>query len=175
MKTTEDKFEEIYEKYKNMVLKIAYRMTRDYHLAQDICQETFMRLYGYQDYIICEKLKSWLIVVASNLVYDHWKKSSSRREVLADDSWKTEKEVEDPASNRALELVEYRRLCSSVLKALWEKNEDWYEVLILVEYLGVPRKTVAKQRGVSLSTIDSYLRKSKKWMKENFQEEYEEL
>ena len=81
----------------------------------------------------------------------------------------------DPASSRALELVEYRRLCSSVLKALREKNEDWYEVLILVEYLGVPRKTVAKQRGVSLSTIDSYLRKSKKWMKENFQDEYEEL
>lgn len=62
-----------------------------------------------------------------------------------------------------------------MLRALREKNEDWYEVLMLVEYLGVPRKVVARKRGVSLSTIDNYLRKSKKWMKANFQKEYEEF
>ena len=68
---TEEKFQEIYDKYKNLVLKVAFDMTKDYYLAQDICQETFMRLYGYQDNIIVERVKSWLVVVASNLVYDH--------------------------------------------------------------------------------------------------------
>mgnify|MGYP005805266883 FL=1 len=74
-----------------------------------------------------------------------------------------------------LERVEYRGLCSNMLEALREKNEDWYEVLILAEYLGVPRKLIAKKRGVSLSTIDNYIRKGRSWMKENFQEEYREF
>ena len=80
-----------------------------------------------------------------------------------------------PAPPVRLERAESRRLCSNVLKALREKNETWYEVLILAEYLGVPRKVIARERGVALSTIDSYLRKSKMWMKSNFQDEYEEL
>ena len=81
----------------------------------------------------------------------------------------------EPAVCAELERAESRRLCSNVLKALREKNETWYEVLILAEYLGVPRKVIARERGVALSTIDSYLRKSKMWMKSNFQDEYEEL
>ena len=172
---TEEKFQEIYDKYKNLVLKIAFDMTKDYYLAQDICQETFIRLYGYQDNIIVERVKSWLVVVASNLVYDHWKKSSSRREVLIDGLWENETEPIEPSSSVELERVEYRGLCSNMLEALREKNEDWYEVLILAEYLGVPRKLIAKKRGVSLSTIDNYIRKGRSWMKENFQEEYREF
>lgn len=52
---TEEKFQEIYDKYKNLVLKVAFDMTKDYYLAQDICQETFMRLYGYQDNILSKE------------------------------------------------------------------------------------------------------------------------
>ena len=172
---TEEKFLEIYEKYKNLVLKVVFDMTRDYHLSQDICQETFMRLYGYEDDIIMDRVKNWLVVVASNLVYDHWKKSSSRKEILSEDIQGDGARMMEPAVCAELERAESRRLCSNVLKALREKNETWYEVLILAEYLGVPRKVIARERGVALSTIDSYLRISKMWMKSNFHDEYEEL
>lgn len=172
---TEEKFLEIYGRYRNLVLKVVFDMTKDYHLSQDICQETFMRLYGYEDDIIMDRVKHWLVVVASNLVYDHWKKSSSRKEILSENLQGESGGMEEPAACAELERAEYRRLCGNVLKALREKSEVWYEVLILAEYLGVPRKVIARERGVSLSTIDSYLRKSKKWMKSNFQEEYEEL
>lgn len=37
MISTNEKFKEIYEKYKNLILKIAYDITKDYHLSQDIC------------------------------------------------------------------------------------------------------------------------------------------
>ena len=120
-------------------------------------------------------MKRGLVLVASNLVYDHWKKSSSRREVLIDGLWENETEPIEPSSSVELERVEYRGLCSNMLEALREKNEDWYEALILAEYLGVPRKLIAKKRGVSLSTIDNYIRKGRSWMKENFQEEYREF
>ncbi len=171
----EEKFREIYEEYKNMILKIVYDRTGDYHIAQDICQETFARLYGYQNDINLDMVKGWLIVVASHLTSDYKKKASSRREVPTDISRDGDDCALEEEVARHLERAEHRRLCGHVLKALREKNEDWYDVLMLVEYLGVPRKAVAKKRGVSLSMIDYYLRKAKKWMKDNFQKEYDEL
>ena len=171
----EEKFREIYEEYKNMILKIVYDRTGDYHIAQDICQETFARLYGYQNDINLDMVKGWLIVVASHLTSDYKKKASSRREIPTDVSRDGDDCALEEEVARHLERAEHRRLCGHVLKALREKNEDWYDVLMLVEYLGVPRKVVAKKRGVSLSMIDYYLRKAKKWMKDNFQKEYDEL
>ena len=171
----EEKFREIYEEYKNMILKIVYDRTGDYHIAQDICQETFARLYGYQNDINLDMVKGWLIVVASHLTSDYKKKASSRREVPTDISRDGDDCALEEEVARHLERAEHRRLCGHVLKALREKNEDGYDVLMLVEYLGVPRKAVAKKRGVSLSMIDYYLRKAKKWMKDNFQKEYDEL
>ena len=171
----EEKFREIYEEYKNMILKIVYDRTGDYHIAQDICQETFARLYGYQNDINLDMVKGWLIVVASHLTSDYKKKASSRREIPTDVSRDGDDCALEEEVARHLERAEHRRLCGHVLKALREKNEDWYDVLMLVEYLGVPRKAVAKKRGVSLSMIDYYLRKAKKWMKDNFQKEYDEL
>lgn len=158
-----------------MILKIVYDRTGDYYLAQDICQETFARLYGYQNHINLDLVKGWLIVVASHLAADHKKKASSRKEVPTDVSRDGHADTPDEQAARYLEQAEHRQLCSRVLAALHEKNQDWYDVLLLVEYLGVPRKVVAKKRGVSLSMIDYYLRKAKKWMKENFQKDYDEL
>lgn len=179
MLSTEDKFLEIYERNKNIVLKVVFDMTRDFHLAQDICQETFLKLYGYQDHIIEEKVRGWLLVVASNLVIDYRRKLQNRKEIpMNNTDEKTAAVFELEAVDTIkiyFEQMEYRQLCSDVLTALREKNQNWYEVMILVEYLGVPRKTVARNRQISLSTVDSYLRKSKKWMKENFQDKYKGL
>ena len=46
MLTGNREFNEIYEKYKNLVLKAAYIYSGDnYDAAEDITQETFLKLY----------------------------------------------------------------------------------------------------------------------------------
>ena len=121
----EEKFREIYEEYKNMILKIVYDRTGDYHIAQDICQETFARLYGYQNDINLDMVKGWLIVVASHLTSDYKKKASSRREVPTDISRDGDDCALEEEVARHLERAEHRRLGGHVLEALREKSEDW--------------------------------------------------
>ena len=60
MGITEEKFRELYEKYKNLVFRQVYDMTSDYYLAQDICQETFLKLYGYMGRLDERGVKRWL-------------------------------------------------------------------------------------------------------------------
>lgn len=42
-------FNEIYEKYKNLVLKVAYQVIGDLQAAEDIMQDIFLTLYKEQD------------------------------------------------------------------------------------------------------------------------------
>lgn len=175
MENTEDKFLEIYEKNKNLVLKTAYDMTGDYHLAQDICQETFLKLLGFQDYADEKRIKSWLVVVAMNLVRDRKRKGGKYKEIL-----NLQEELKDTADarnnvDRYLEQLGQREFKDHILMELYKKKPIWYEVFMLAEYLEVPRKQIAKKYNVSLSSIDSYLKKSKRWLKDNFEKEYREL
>ncbi len=171
---TNDKFLEIYEKYKNLVLKLAFDMTKDYYFSQDICQETFMKLYDYQEHMDEYRVKNWLIVVAANLVRDSFRKGGKYKVILKD-SREFFCSSDAISVDGYLEELEREDLRRRMLKGLRKKNPDWYEVFVLAEYLDVPRKVIAKQRGIALSTVDSYLRKSKSWMKSHYLEEYREL
>ena len=77
-----ENFKEIYLKYHKLIKKIAYDHIHDYNVAQDICQETFIRLYDFEGYMPEEKIKSWLIVVAANIAKDMLKKGGKYREVV---------------------------------------------------------------------------------------------
>ena len=37
------RLKEIYDQYYLMVMDVAFKVLRDYHLAQDVCQDVFMR------------------------------------------------------------------------------------------------------------------------------------
>ena len=52
MLTGNREFNEIYEEYKNLVLKAAYIYSGDnYHAAEDITQDTFLKLYiGFEEF-----------------------------------------------------------------------------------------------------------------------------
>lgn len=48
MLTENREFNEIYEQYKNLILKAAYTYSGSYSAAEDITQDTFLKLYmGY--------------------------------------------------------------------------------------------------------------------------------
>ena len=42
MLTDKQDYDEIYEKYKNLVLKAAYQYSENYDVAEDITQNTFL-------------------------------------------------------------------------------------------------------------------------------------
>ena len=47
MLTDKQDYDEIYEKYKNLVMKAAYKYLGNYDIAEDITQSTFLQLYMY--------------------------------------------------------------------------------------------------------------------------------
>ncbi len=72
-------FEAIYDRHNREVWALAYARWLNADLAQDIMQETFLRLWRQiQDAAKIENPRAWLLRVARNLAEDH-AKSSFRR------------------------------------------------------------------------------------------------
>ncbi len=45
MLTDKQDYDEIYQKYKNLVMKAAYKYSGNYDIAEDITQSTFLQVY----------------------------------------------------------------------------------------------------------------------------------
>jgi len=61
---------ELYERYKIQVYRTALAITHDEQMAEDILQETFLRIYAYADRIDeTLPLGPWLYRVTVNLAY----------------------------------------------------------------------------------------------------------
>lgn len=78
MALSEPEFEHIYGLYAGPLLGYVHRMTGDASLAEDLAQKAFVRLLGAtlktKDQAA---LKSYLYRIATNLVYDHWRRGES--------------------------------------------------------------------------------------------------
>ena len=171
--TDEEDFKAVYLKYQNLVLKVAYDMLHDYYMAQDVCQETFLRLGFYFDYMPRTKRKPWLLVVAANRAKDILKKGGRYNETVGLPEVE-EADGEDAIERHMRELATHD-LAVSTLNRLREKNVLWYEVLVLVECMEIPRSRVAEEYGVTISALDGYLRRAKEWIRTNCGDEYRNL
>ncbi|MCI8416767.1 MAG: RNA polymerase sigma factor [Lachnospiraceae bacterium] len=172
-----EEFKAVYLEYHNLVLKVAFNHIGDYHIAQDICQEVFFRLHLYFDSMAREKMKAWLVVVAANIARDLKKKGGKYRESVGLPETEELENLSDTSNNieEFLERSDALLFCTEALAALREKNKTWYEVLILVECMEVPRKKIAEVHGVRLGTVDGYLRRAKKWLRRNYGDAYQDL
>lgn len=56
-----------------------------------------------------------------------------------------------------------------------EKNERWYDAIVLVYYMEMPQAKVAELMGIRLEVLHSLLHRAKKWIKKKYGTEYEEM
>ena len=132
MLTGNREFNEIYKKYKNLVLKAAYIYSGDnYDAAEDITQDTFLKLYIRFDELKGGNVSAWLFTTAKHAALNYKEKHS--REVLSIDSDEPPEEprresVEEEYSEDALER-DRAKLHDRIFKELLEKNPRWYEAV----------------------------------------------
>ena len=73
-----DPVDVLYTRHKTGIFRYALSITKDVHLAQDILQDTFLRVLSGAMPSDPDKLQAWLYRIARNLCYDHLRKA--RRE-----------------------------------------------------------------------------------------------
>src|SRR5688500_10057773 len=68
----EDAYRELIKRYERPVYSLIYRMVRDNETAEDLAQETFIKVLNNIDRYRPEfKFSSWLFKIANNITIDH--------------------------------------------------------------------------------------------------------
>ena len=176
MKTTEERFLELYWKYEQLILDVAVKRCGDYHYAQDICQETFTKMLRQLDLSKRdEEIKSWLIVVADNAARDYIKKGGKHRRSteLSLDSGEADRVF--VSAGMYFDEIMRREFRSTILDRLKKVNPDQYELVVLVCCLQLSLFDAAKRLNLTYSQAAARLSRARTWLKLNYGQEYLEL
>lgn len=66
------------EKYQNLVFSICYKITKDYFIAEDLTQETFLSAFKHKDSFDGKNEKAWIARIATNKSIDYINQAGRR-------------------------------------------------------------------------------------------------
>lgn len=142
-------FRDVYDEVFPVLFKIVYNIIRNRTIAEDLCQEAFIRYYNRRIPISSiSESRYWLIRVAKNLAFNYRKRKI--REVSAVDKLRQEglKFQEDSQ----IELVKEETV-ALVKEALDNLPVKYRSVLILKEYGELNYKEIGKILHISENNV----------------------
>jgi RNA polymerase sigma-70 factor (ECF subfamily) len=166
--TSTAEFDEIYDKYKSDVYRLAYHLTRDRGEAEDMFQEVWLRVVRHlPEKGDRENVKPWLLVIVMNLHRDLLRKKRVRQmfflaktkpeltEVAATEEQTAS--LSDPAESE--ERAVTRRDIDHALARLPEKQR---RVFVLKEIEGLQQMEIAGTLGIPVGTVKSLMHRAVK-------------
>lgn len=150
-------FVSLYNRYKGAVYAFCVKMLLDRAQAQDVMQETFLRVYENRGRLhSASSFKSWLFTIARNQCLNQLRRTT--RQVPLDEGDESLDRLPDtPVST--LEKSERIELVSHFLAQL---KPDYREVLILREYHNLTYEEIAAVTRSTLSAVKSRLFKARR-------------
>ena len=160
-------FTELVDKYQKPVHALVWRKIGDFHIAEEITQDTF--LIAYQKLSTLKKsqsFSSWLYVIATSLCRA-WFRKKYRREQLSKDTDITHPE---DATYSEYVLAENERITTEtqrdVVKKLLAKLGESERTVVTLHYFGeMSCSEIGAFLGVSTNTVKSRLRRAQQRLK----------
>ena len=148
--------DELYERYKTMAYSIAYRITNDATLAEDVVQDAFLGAWRNAARYLEERgsVKTWLLAIVHHRAID----SVRRRRPTAE---LPEREAIPPAELRLPDVwaeVSSRLDVDTVRDALATLSDVQREAIELAYFGGLTQVEVAERTATPLGTVKSRMR-----------------
>jgi len=147
--------EKLIHRHKNKVFTYISMYIRDKSLAEDIFQETFLKVINslrsgkYRDN---GKFLSWVMRISHNLIIDHFRREKQAN-ILSNDDYEGDLFNSKNLSDNSIEDdMVYDQIVTDVRLLLEELPDDQKEVVMLRHYAGLSFKEIAEQTGVSINT-----------------------
>ena len=155
------------DRYDNRLVNFVYRTIGDRERAQDLVQETFIRVYRHlHRFDTTKKFSTWIYTIASNLAKNELRNRSRNPLVFFQTikkNWEADHrplEWEDH-SFKPDDLYRKRHLREVVEKAVSELPEHHRVVFVLRELQGKTYEEISQITAVNLGTVKSRLNRAR--------------
>ena len=153
-------FEAIFDRYGDLVYSTALRVLRDAHLAEDVSQEIFVRLWRKPQSYVAERGRflTWLISVTRNRAVDEVRSRGRRQRHETASPEEQERELPasdsiDPALNAQLS-----EQAGIVRAALAKLPPEQREIIELAYFGGLTQQEISERLDQPLGTVKTRIR-----------------
>ena len=153
-------FEDLVIRYEAQVRRIAFGVVRDYALAEDVAQETFLTAYRKADSFRAEgSVRSWLCRIAVRRALDELKKRGRKAEVALPE-----------AEGRGVEPHKQLDAGWDLERALRRLTPEHRAALILKEVEGLSYQEIAETLGWPMGTVATRIHRARLELRASLQE-----
>jgi RNA polymerase sigma-70 factor, ECF subfamily len=158
-------FEILLTRHRKPVFNFILRYVGDKETAEDLLQETFMRVIkGADAYKRQAKFTTWLYTIARNLCVDQTRRRKHRRHASLDAPMAATEDSgslmdvipgnEMPSDRKSVN----KELHETMQRAIAALSDEQREVFLMREFLDLPFKQIAEVVGVPENTVKSRMR-----------------
>ena len=161
-------FSELVKKYQKPVHALVWRKIGDFHIAEEITQDTFLKAYQKLPTLKKpQRFTSWLYVIAANNCKMWLRKKRLQTQSLEE----TDSELLEKATYSRYVIEEHERTTAEakreVVKRLLAKLQESERTVITLHYFGeMSAAEIGTFLGVSVNTIKSRLRRAQQRLKQ---------
>ncbi|AFM39443.1 RNA polymerase sigma factor, sigma-70 family [Desulfosporosinus acidiphilus SJ4] len=160
----QDSFEELISKNEDKILNLIYGMTGDYHLAQDLTQESFLKAFlSKQSFNGQAKFSTWLYRIAVNTTIDYKRKSCVRKENSSEEIENINNTTEPDPDNKCQKTA----MKEILFKAISQLPDQQREIFTLREINGCSTKEVAEILSISNELVKWRLHKARTMLRKS--------
>lgn len=161
-------FNEIVSRYKDKLVNFLFRYTSDREEAEDLAQDTFIKLYKSKHlYKEIAKFSTWFYTIAVNTAKTHSKKKSRMSTIsISDFDPENEKDFDikadaiapDDSANASIENY-------YIQKAIDSLDEAFREIIILRDIQDLDYEEIAEITKLPLGTVKSRINRGREKLK----------
>ena len=170
----EPAFRELIRRYERPVFSLIFRMVRDSTVAEDLAQDSFIKVLNHLDKYRPEfKFSSWLFKIANNVAIDHLRRrqldtisiDGSAYATTAAEAAASSFELSDPAESPLDELAS-RELGESIEKAIGSLRPEYRNCIMLRHVEGRSYEEIAATLDLPLGTVKTYIHRARHQLRE---------
>lgn len=153
----------LFERYKHLVYRVAYRITRSHHDASDVTQEAFLKIVRSTSPFRRESnIETWIYRIAVNTALNHLRKRERRREEPLERVPDRLESLIDSRNSAPDEMVQRRELNRTVSHAISRLSPEMRAVVILHDVEGLTHREISDILRCSEGTVKSRLHHARK-------------
>ncbi|UCD06133.1 MAG: sigma-70 family RNA polymerase sigma factor [candidate division WOR-3 bacterium] len=138
--------------HKGLIFTIILRMTNDYHLSEDLTQDTFIRAFMNMKKVKSgEHFRPWLCTIARNIVRDHYRRNRNSPSVSFEQVEEFQGQSDDPIRRRVV-----------IQDALARLTERDRMLLTLTYYEGLSLREIAETMKMTEANAKVCLHRARK-------------
>jgi RNA polymerase sigma-70 factor (ECF subfamily) len=162
----EQAFGVLVKKYRTKVFNLAFGLTRDRDIADDLAQEVFIKVYySLEKFKFKSAFGTWLYRIAVNHIRDHLRKVKKVKHISFEDIHKKSK-LSEEESNRREDSREKERRIQILHRALQMLPKKHQIILTLRDIQGHSYEEIGRILKLSPGTVDSRLHRARKMLRE---------